>query len=449
MNDFIPFEINDFLTGLQKWLTKELFVFATLYQLAVIAGLLLLAFPLAAWLRRRVVVPRLREYLPDESSLFIYERKVARVGGPLMAAVLLGLAYLIAKKSHLSCQLIFVAFELNLAWVAVRLLTSFLLAEYWAKFVALIVWTLVALDLANFLQSIISVLDQVGINLEGKQITLWLILKAGVLLVLFFSLANKIITFVEERIKKSEQLRPAVQVLLVKLSKTALYTLALLIALDTVGIDFQYLLVFSGAVGLGLGLGLQKVVANLVSGYILLMDNSIRPGDVIEVEGVYGWIESLHARYISMITRDGTAYLVPNEQLMSNMVINWSFSEKGLRLKIPVGISYGSDVRRAIELMVEVAEDVEDEVGVDEIAAEEAQVLAEALAEGLEPVGHASDRRRRLGADLGDPVPAVVAVGAGDVVPAAGQVLRERPPEVSIYSCDKDSHCCSLHIGIR
>ncbi len=356
MNDFIPFEINDFLTGFQKWLTKELFVFATLYQLAVIAGLLLLAFPLAAWLRRRVVVPRLREYLPDESSLFIYERKVARVGGPLMAAVLLGLAYLIAKKSHLSCQLIFVAFELNLAWVAVRLLTSFLLAEYWAKFVALIVWTLVALDLANFLQPIISVLDQVGINLEGKQITLWLILKAGVLLVLFFSLANKIITFVEERIKKSEQLRPAVQVLLVKLSKTALYTLALLIALDTVGIDFQYLLVFSGAVGLGLGLGLQKVVANLVSGYILLMDNSIRPGDVIEVEGVYGWIESLHARYISMITRDGTAYLVPNEQLMSNMVINWSFSEKGLRLKIPVGISYGSDVRRAMELMVEVAE---------------------------------------------------------------------------------------------
>jgi small-conductance mechanosensitive channel len=143
---------------------------------------------------------------------------------------------------------------------------------------------------------------------------------------------------------------------LVKLSKTAFYTLALLIALDSVGIDFQYLLVFSGAVGLGLGLGLQKVVANLVSGYILLIDNSIRPGDVIEVEGVYGWIESLNARYISMITRDGTAYLVPNEQLMSNMVINWSFSEKGLRLKIPVGISYGSDVRRAMELMVEVAE---------------------------------------------------------------------------------------------
>jgi len=218
-----------------------------------------------------------------------------------------------------------------------------------------VVWTVVALDLAQFLHPIIAVLDGVGMNLEGKRITPWLILKAAVLLILFFALANKLINFFEGRIKKSEHLRPTVQVLLIKISKTILYTLALLVGLDSVGIDFQYLLVFSGAVGLGLGLGLQKVVSNLVSGYILLMDNSIRPGDVIELEGVYGWIESLNARYISMITRDGTAYLVPNEQFMSNMVINWSFSEKGLRLKIPVGISYGSDVRRAMALMEEVA----------------------------------------------------------------------------------------------
>jgi small-conductance mechanosensitive channel len=356
MNDFLPLTMRDFLMNWHQWLTEELFVFGTLYQVGVIAGLLFLALPLAAWLRRRVVSPRLRQYLADEAKLVAYERKIARVGRPLMATVLLGLAYLIAEKSQLSRQLIFVAFELTLAWVLIRLLTDFLFGEYWAKIVALIVWTVVALDLARFLHPIISILDQVGLSLEGKRITPWLLIKAGVLLVLFFALANKIITLFEDRIKKSEQLTPSVQVLLIKISKTALYALALLIALDSVGIDFQYLLVFSGAVGLGLGLGLQKVVSNLVSGYILLMDNSIRPGDVIELEGVYGWIESLNARYISMITRDGTAYLVPNEQLMSNMVINWSFSEKGLRLKIPVGISYGSDVRRAMELMEEVAQ---------------------------------------------------------------------------------------------
>lgn len=355
MNDFFPPAIRDFLLSWHQWLTQEFFVLGTLIQVVVIAGLLLLAFPLAAWLRRRVVVPRLRQYVPDESNLFTYERKIARVGGPFLAAVLLGLAYLIAQKGHLSRQLIFVALELTLAWVLIRLFTQFLFGEYWAKLVAVVVWTVVALDLAQFLHPIIAVLDGVGMNLEGKRITPWLIIKAAVLLILFFALANKLINFFEGRIKKSEHLRPTVQVLLIKISKTILYTLALLVGLDSVGIDFQYLLVFSGAVGLGLGLGLQKVVSNLVSGYILLMDNSIRPGDVIELEGVYGWIESLNARYISMITRDGTAYLVPNEQFMSNMVINWSFSEKGLRLKIPVGISYGSDVRRAMALMEEVA----------------------------------------------------------------------------------------------
>ena len=356
MNDFLPPTLRDLVMNWHQWFTGKILVWGTLYQVVVIAVLLLLAFPLAAWLRRWVVIPRLRQHVPDESSLFTFERKIARVAGPFLAALLLGLAYIVAQKSELSRQLILVVFELTLAWVVIRLLTEFLFGEYWAKFVALIVWTVVALDLAQFLHPIIEVLDGVGLSLEGQRLTPWLIIKAGVLLALFFALANKLITFFEGRVKQSEHLRPTVQVLLVKISKTILYALALLIALDSVGIDFQYLLVFSGAVGLGLGLGLQKVVSNLVSGYILLMDNSIRPGDVIELEGVYGWIESLNARYISMITRDGTAYLVPNEQFMSNMVINWSFSEKGLRLKIPVGISYASDVRRAMELMVEVAQ---------------------------------------------------------------------------------------------
>jgi small-conductance mechanosensitive channel len=355
MHNFSP-ALRDFLMNWYQWLTKEVLVFAVWYQVVVIAGLLLLTLPLAAWLRRRVVTPRLRQYLADESKLAAYEGKIGRMARPLVATVLLGLAYLIAEKAQLSRQLILVAFDLTLAWMLIRLLTDFLFGEYWAKIVALAVWTVVALDLARFLHPIIEIFDQVGLNLEGKRITPWLLIKAAVLLVLFFALANKIITLFEDRIKKSEQLRPTVQVLLVKIFKTALYVMALLVALDTVGIDFQYLLVFSGAVGLGLGLGLQKVVSNLVSGYILLLDNSIRPGDVIELEGVYGWIESLNARYISMITRDGTAYLVPNEQLMSNMVINWSFSEKGLRLKVPVGISYSSDVRRAMALMEEVAQ---------------------------------------------------------------------------------------------
>ena len=157
MNNLFPPGVRDFLLYWQKWLFEDLLALSTLYQLAVIAGLLLLAFAVAAWLRRRVVIPRLRVYISDDSKLASFERKIARVVRALLAVVLLGLAYLIAQKGQLSRQLIWVAFELTLAWVVIRLLTAFLFGDYWAKFVAIVIWTVVALDLSQFLRPIISV----------------------------------------------------------------------------------------------------------------------------------------------------------------------------------------------------------------------------------------------------------------------------------------------------
>ena len=110
-----------------------------------------------------------------------------------------------------------------------------------------------------------------------------------------------------------------------------------------------------GAVGVGIGFGLQKVVSNLVSGLILLIDRSIKPGDVIEIEGTYGWINSLRARYASVITRDGKEHLIPNEDLITNRVINWSFSDRNVRVRVPIGISYDSNPRLAIELCLQAA----------------------------------------------------------------------------------------------
>jgi len=358
LKDICPPGILEFLICWKQWVIKEVFTLSSVYQLAVIAGLVLSAYPLALLLKRWVVRPLLRELLPDESKLQPLEKKIVRVAWPFVATVLLGLARLLAEKNQWGADFIILATRLTLAWVVIRLLTSFLFEEYWAKIVAVIIWTIVALDISKFLSPIIVILDKFSFTLQNQRISPLDIITGVMLLVLFITLANKIITFFTKKIEKSESLKPAVQVLLVKIFRIFLYAIVILITIDVVGLDLNFLLVIGGAVGLGLGLGLQKVASNLVSGFILLMDNSIRPGDVIEVEGVYGWIESLNARYISMITRDGTAYLVPNEQFMSNMVINWSFTERGLRLKIPVGISYGSDVRLAMQLMEEVAEKV-------------------------------------------------------------------------------------------
>ena len=170
----------------------------------------------------------------------------------------------------------------------------------------------------------------------------------------------------ERRIGRAASLTPSVQVLVAKLTKIVMVTLAFLIAINSLGIDLTALTVFGGALGIGIGLGLQKVASNLVSGLTLLMDKSIKPNDVIAVGDTYGWIVSLGGRYAAVRTRDGIEHLIPNEELITQRVENWTHSDKTVRLKIPVGISYRSDVRLAMRLCIEAAGAVERVLAVPE-----------------------------------------------------------------------------------
>jgi small-conductance mechanosensitive channel len=179
--------------------------------------------------------------------------------------------------------------------------------------------------------------------------------KGAVTLALFLWLASTFARVLETRLNRLSELTPAMQVLTLKLVRFALITLAVVLALGSVGIDLTALAVFSGAVGVGIGLGLQKVVSNLVSGVILLVDRSIKPGDVIEIGDTYGWITSLNARYVSLATRDGKELLIPNEDLITGRVTNWSYSSDLIRQHVIVGVSYGSDVHLAVRLAVEAA----------------------------------------------------------------------------------------------
>ena len=129
--------------------------------------------------------------------------------------------------------------------------------------------------------------------------------------------------------------------------------------MNTLGVNLSAFAFIGGAIGVGVGFGLQKVVSNLISGVILLLDKSIKPGDVIEVGDSYGRIQSLGARYVSVVTRDGFEYLIPNEDLITQQVINWSFSSKLVRLKIGVGVSYGADIHKAMDLVVEAASGID------------------------------------------------------------------------------------------
>jgi small-conductance mechanosensitive channel len=164
--------------------------------------------------------------------------------------------------------------------------------------------------------------------------------------------------FSDDRLQRNMQLTPSAQVLFGKGVKFSLFTLAFVLALSSAGVNLTSLAVLSGAIGVGVGFGLQTIFANLVSGIILLFEKSIKPGDTVEMGGVYGVVRSLNARFTSVLTRDGKEYLIPNENLITNEVVIWTHTDPNVRLKIPVGISYDADPRLALRLMEEAARKV-------------------------------------------------------------------------------------------
>jgi small-conductance mechanosensitive channel len=343
------------MLGVRQKLFGGAFGLGILYQFAVV-GVVFLGMFLLDGLARRTVGRLVADVFPGEHGhLLQIKARIADITPALAAAIVLGIVSLVAQHEHWNHQVVYAAVDLLWAWVIIRFLTGLLISPAWSKFFAVLIMTVAAMDIVGVLDPTIAVFDRVGFNIGQGRLSLWVIIKAAIMLGILLPLSNWLCHLLQHKIEQISRLTPRIQVLLIKLLKTGLYGVAILVSLSSVGFNFSLLAVFSGALGLGVGFGLQKVVSNLVSGVIILMDNSIRPGDVIEVGGVFGWIESLHSRFISMITRDGTSYLIPNDELITNKVINWSFSGRGIRLKIPVGISYTSNVHEAMALMTAAA----------------------------------------------------------------------------------------------
>ncbi len=245
--------------------------------------------------------------------------------------------------------------NVGLAWLVYRLISIFIRNQVWLRTTATILLGLAVLQSFGVLSASLEILDLVAFNLGERRISILnLINGVGVLLFLLWG-STMIGSATEKKIRQLPHLPPSLQVLLTKVLRTLLIAISFAIALSTIGLDLSSFAILGGAIGVGIGFGLQKVVSNLVSGLILLVDRSIKPGDVIEIDGTYGWINSLRARYASVITRDGKEHLIPNEDLITNRVINWSFSDRNVRVRLPIGISYEANPRQAIQLCLESA----------------------------------------------------------------------------------------------
>lgn len=241
------------------------------------------------------------------------------------------------------------------AWVGVRLALSWIASPFWSRAIAMFVVLAAALRVFGLWEVTLHLLSEMAVTIGKVRLSVLGILEAALILVVLcwaaFAAANRLDCWAE----RLPGVTPSGRVLLGKVFRLAALLVAFILALDAIGVDFTALAVFSGAAGITLGFGLQKSAGNLVSGILLLLDGSIKPGDVVVVGEHYGWINALGIRHVSVVTRDGIEYLIPNENLVTNQVENWSHSDNLLRLHLPIGISYGADPYRAIELAEQAA----------------------------------------------------------------------------------------------
>ncbi|HEX8625732.1 MAG TPA: mechanosensitive ion channel domain-containing protein [Allosphingosinicella sp.] len=205
------------------------------------------------------------------------------------------------------------------------------------------------------LEPITDMLDRVGFNAGDRRVSLLSVIQILVILAAIYAVVKLLNRIVSHSIHRATGLDATQQLLGQKLASVAILIAAFFIGIDLVGIDLTALAVFSGAFGLAVGFGLQKTFGNLIAGIILLMDRSIKPGDVIVVGESFGHVTKIGVRAVSIVTRDGKEHLIPNENLMTQEVENWSYSSRDVRVHIPVGVAYDCDLPLAQKLMVQAA----------------------------------------------------------------------------------------------
>jgi small-conductance mechanosensitive channel len=342
-----------------------------LWQLVVVAGALTGAWFFARVTRRRVDARVQAESRKPAGGVDLLQFSIdgfRRLAFPVSAMALLALGGLGMRAAGLvrrtgDIQFLRLAFTLVAAAAAIRLFVYVLRRSFprssWIgaseRAIALVIWLIVALHVTGLLADLIELLEAIQFPVGRQRLTLWDLLVGVVSVVLTLLAAVWIGSVIEARLMAATSLTPNSRVVVSRLLKALLAFVAVLVALSLVGIDLTVLSVFGGALGVGLGLGLQRIASNYVSGFIILLDNSLTIGDMITVDKYYGAVSQINTRYTVIKALDGTETIVPNEMLVSSPVINHSYSDRKVRVAVKVSVAYESDMDRALQVLVDAA----------------------------------------------------------------------------------------------
>ncbi|WP_111642523.1 mechanosensitive ion channel family protein [Marinimicrobium alkaliphilum] len=328
-------------------------------QLLVLLG----ALSIAALINRRLQVVLQAQGHRGQGLRHIAIRSLQRLLWPVMVLLLLLPGIAVLDYYRVPAELLSVAVPVLVALAAIRSsiyilrksFTSSPLLKSSESALALLVWLGVVLHLLGWLPAVLEFLDSLAVDAGDTRISVLSVFKLMLLVTIALTLAMWLSSLLNNWLKTTKHVTPSMQVGFAKFSRFIFMTLAFLLALNAVGINLSTLAVFGGALGVGLGFGLQRIASNFISGFILVMDRSIKPGDVITVGEKFGWVEELKARYVVVRNREGVDTLIPNENLITTEVINWSYSDRNVRLDIPVQISYDDDPEQAMAAMLECA----------------------------------------------------------------------------------------------
>jgi small-conductance mechanosensitive channel len=297
------------------------------------------------------------------------------IAGMVLAPSLLGVVLVLGVRVlfatfDLPTALIDIAMDLTTVLVLVRFALHVLSVSLgpnswiraWELKLTFALWAIISFQVLGWFAGVERTLDGIDL-LPGKAtFTLWALLKSIVVIVGFLVATSLIARTIERRVMKLEGLAISTRIGITKFSTFILVGLGVLLGINASGVDLTVLGLFTGAIGLGLGFGLQAIASNFVSGFVLLLDKSIKPGDVISFTGTtgtsnenFGWVQELRGRYIVIRDRDGVETLVPNQHFINNQVVNWSYSDQRVRIRLPVMISFHDDPEVALQVLVDAA----------------------------------------------------------------------------------------------
>lgn len=326
-----------------------------LWQLGILA-----LCALAAWGAMRLAKP----HLEKPATLWSRGRAgIRRVGFPLAMLLALLLGREVASLWLPNTHLLNLAVPLLLSLAAVRLVVYALRYVFepreslkvWERTAAWLIWGGFTLHVTGLLPRIHAAMEALSFQSGSHRFSLWLLFQAAAVIVLAVIIALTLARVVESRLMGVTQMNLSLRMALSKAARTLFLILAVLVALPAVGIDLTVLSVFGGALGVGIGFGLQKVASNYISGFIILLDRSVRIGDLVTVDNKYGQVSQINTRYTLLRSLDGTESIVPNETLITQTVVNHSLSKPNVRVALPVQVSYDTDLEQAQALMLEAA----------------------------------------------------------------------------------------------